>query len=262
MRLTFGGLAVLGALSCTSSEEFIAPEPTTCAASEARSALRVMSYNIKSGLESSLREVAEEIEVQSPDVVALQEVDRGVDRTGREDQAAWLAARLGYQAVYAAAIERGGGTYGIALLTRLPVAEARRIELRALGAWEPRVALDVTLCHGPDAQLRVVSTHADILAGGANLAQLRRELAASVGTGVLLMGDLNATPDSGGPRDFAQEGLDDLIARREGPTFWPNATRLDYIYADGPWAERLESVHIGTRKASDHFPVAADFVLP
>ena len=95
--------------------------------------LTLMSYNIKVGswTAGGLEAVAAVIAGVNPDIVALQEVDRGMARTGHVDQAAWLSERLGYHAVFAPA--SGGaafgveyGEYGIAMLSRRPIMEHDR----------------------------------------------------------------------------------------------------------------------------------------
>lgn len=256
--LTFAALL----FGCTPNYTLIAPSLTACDPSAAPAgSLRVASYNLKSGLETSLDQVAAAIEQLSPDIIALQEVDRFVDRSGRVDQAKVLADRLGYQEIYAAAIDRGGGSYGIALLSRLPVASVERVNLRAAGSYEPRVAIDAQVCVGPQV-LRVVATHADVLAATANLAALAEKLAPGVGQGVILLGDLNEKPTGSGPKRLRGAGFLDVIgAKAEGVSFWPNQTRIDYLFVDSPLSDHAVAAGIEQNKASDHYPVYVDFDL-
>ena len=61
------------------------------------------------------------------DIVALQEVR---DVPGKvPNQAATLAARLGFHHVFAPATPWGGGDEGVALLSRWPLGEVRRLRL-------------------------------------------------------------------------------------------------------------------------------------
>ncbi|NPV80782.1 MAG: hypothetical protein HPY52_10980 [Firmicutes bacterium] len=99
--------------------------------------MRFMSYNIKACMRKShnpkdqsevpgIMGIAEVIAAQSPDVVALQEVDRWRLRSGRVDQVRQLGESLGYHYAYAPAfssLEADGrkGEYGNALLSRLPI---------------------------------------------------------------------------------------------------------------------------------------------
>ncbi|CAA9362498.1 MAG: hypothetical protein AVDCRST_MAG93-7741, partial [uncultured Chloroflexia bacterium] len=92
-----------------------------------------MTYNIKVGTWTprGLEAIAEVIAAATPDIVALQEVDRYMERTGMVDQVAWLAERLGYHAAYGPAVSGehfGGnhGEYGLAVLSRWPIVEQER----------------------------------------------------------------------------------------------------------------------------------------
>lgn len=79
-----------------------------------------MTYNIRAATESSLAQIAVEIESHRPDVVALQEVAvNWGERSGYEDQAAYLAKVLDMHYFF-------GETYA------LPPAEGRK-EMRKYG---------------------------------------------------------------------------------------------------------------------------------
>ncbi len=225
--------------------------------------LRVASYNVKSGSETSLTRVREVIAGISADVVALQEVNVDVKSVGEADQVATLGHPLGYQSLYAATLSRGGiGTYGIGVLTRLPVKSVRRIELTAPGAAEPRVAIDTTLCAGK-LPIRVIATHADVWQPAPNIETLARELDGPVSAPTILLGDLNVKPNNPAIQSIATHGLVDLIGKlSEGPTFWPRPKRLDYVFVDGSLARSVVGAGIGTSRASDHYPVWVDFAFP
>ncbi len=255
-----GFVAVAPLAACTPNYTFVTPAFSSCpAGAVGPSRLRVASYNLKSGLETNLDQVADAIGEISPDVIGLQEVDHFVHRTGNVDQAKVLADRFGYQEIFAGAIDRGGGAYGIALLTRLPIESASRIDLQATGTYEPRVAIDARVCVGPQA-LRVVTTHADVIAATANVATLASRIAGGVGRGLIFMGDLNEGPTGGGPKSMVRTGMVDVIGlKAEGITFWPNKSRIDYLFVDPPLREHVVSAAIDQNKASDHYPVYADF---
>ena len=109
--------------------------------------LRLLAYNIRHGKgidgEIDLERIAELILKFAPDVVALQEVDRGTERTGGVDQAAELARLTGFDSFFAKFMDYQGGEYGMAILTRLPIIEAQRVAL----PWdvEPRSSAVVTV---------------------------------------------------------------------------------------------------------------------
>jgi endonuclease/exonuclease/phosphatase family metal-dependent hydrolase len=126
--------------------------------------LRVVSYNIRHGQgmdgRVDLERIARILESLRPDLVALQEVDRGCTRSGDADQAAVLGRRLGLHHAFAAFMEYQGGEYGLAVLSRHPVEEVRRHVLPP-GA-EPRTALEVRVRPpGASSPLSFVSIHLD-----------------------------------------------------------------------------------------------------
>ena len=82
-----------------------------------------------------------------------------------------------------------------------------------------------------------------------------------VGTGLLVAGDLNQTPDADAPRAFSSIGLTDVIHRfAEGPSFRGTSRRLDYIFADTAFAPDATATRLDV-DASDHIPIYADLVL-
>lgn len=95
--------------------------------------LRVMTYNIRHGvgtdMELDLRRVAEVIASAEADVVLLQEVDQGCDRSGSVDQAARLGELCGMEHRFATFREFENGHYGMAALTNLPIEEFAVVHL-------------------------------------------------------------------------------------------------------------------------------------
>jgi endonuclease/exonuclease/phosphatase family metal-dependent hydrolase len=247
--------------ACIPNDAFVNSNPlvTECQGEPPRS-VRVASYNIHSAADSSLAEIGDVIAEIAPDVIGLQEVN--VDFKG-EDQAKILADRLGYPYVYASALSRGlSHTYGIVLLSRLPLKRADRINLRTAGAAEPRVAIDATVCLGAKDQLRVIATHADVWAPSPNLEELRRRLDPTVTEKTILLGDLNVQPGDGPVEQFQKNGMTDLVGKLTGgPTFWPHGKQLDYLIVDRSLEDRATGAAIGQTHASDHLPIWADFAL-
>ncbi|MDL5158503.1 endonuclease/exonuclease/phosphatase family protein [Actinomycetospora termitidis] len=216
------------------------------------------------------------------DVLALQEVDRGQERSGRVDQTALVAtatdavdARFlpalvgtpGEQWREAGETDAGAEpSYGVGLVSRLPVARWRRIPLGssparlpllidarrpALVRDEPRVALAAELA-GPAPVGTVVATHLSF-APGVNVVQLLRLAHAlrDARPPVVVLGDLNMP----GPVPPAVlPGWRSLV--RE-PTFPGDLPRiqLDHVLArGGPGAPLPEVVQGGAvaGPVSDH----------
>lgn len=100
-------------------------------------AMKFMSYNIHIGNPPSqpssvvdMDAIAKVINNVSPDFVALQEVDKFTDRSGKTlDQAAKLAelTKMHYQ--FFKAINRSNGEYGVAILSKYPIIEYKQVSL-------------------------------------------------------------------------------------------------------------------------------------
>ena len=102
--------------------------------------LVLATLNIKHGAEG-LTTIAEAVREISPDIIGLQEVDVGCERSGGADEPAELARLAEYPYYrFAKAIPLGFGEYGTALLSRWPIESFEVIPLdsgygegRALG---------------------------------------------------------------------------------------------------------------------------------
>src|SRR5205807_4129654 len=84
--------------------------------------IRVMTYNIHVGVgmdkKLDLPRIASVINQQHPDLVGLQEVDRGVERTQRKDEIAELAKLTKMDYAFAFNLKYQGGQYGVAILSK------------------------------------------------------------------------------------------------------------------------------------------------
>ena len=170
--------------------------------------LRVMTYNIYGARATSpanaadLDAIAEVIRRQNPDFVTLNEVDVFTNRTGKDvHQACDLAEKLGMEWHFSKAIDRDGGEYGDAVLSKYPILEKRSYRLPC-AAEQP--GEDRSLCvirvqiDGKD--LYVASTHLDHLSGDASrlvqATEIRRIRDTELEGDLILCGDLNAIPSS------------------------------------------------------------------
>lgn len=244
--------------------------------------IRVLTYNIQHGegrdRVTDLARTAEVIKGVRPDLVALQEVDRGTERSGGVDQATALADLTGMHAEYGKAIDHEGGEYGVAVLSRWPIEHGENHPLPAVAGTEQRTALTVWVRAGQEGPLvRLTSTHLSQNWEPENtLAQalrLNERLASDEVAGVLA-GDINTATDSDAMRVLEMEWTI-AAAAAPGPTPpWPSASpttagqprgpgpgrrggpRSDYILVRpaGLWRV-LEAVVIDDNVASDHRPV-------
>jgi endonuclease/exonuclease/phosphatase family metal-dependent hydrolase len=238
--------------------------------------VRYAAWNVQSGFDAAagridLDGVAAAVRALDVDVVAVQEVDRGLPRSGGVDQVAELAARLGWHGAFAPALlgdpltrwvpvpaeDPGGPAYGVGLLARVPLHDVRRCALPGGGpgrrspdaqgpGWdgEPRVALSAVPEGGP----RVTTTHLSYLPWRA-LRQLHVVLGFA-GDGVVL-GDLNLPPAVLGVV-VAGTGW---TVHPTGPTFPAHDPRLqlDHVLTRGLALQ----VSAGPALTSDHRPVVA-----
>src|SRR5512142_1551034 len=87
----------------------------------------VLTYNIHHGEGTDgridLERIARVIRLVSPDLAALQEVDRRTTRSGGVDQLAELGRLTGMEPLFGKTIPHQGGDYGNAVLSRMQVAE-------------------------------------------------------------------------------------------------------------------------------------------
>src|SRR6266705_6832152 len=109
------------------SVSFIAGSSTDFNSSvpSAKRTLRVMTYNIHIGIgmdkTTDLKRLAGVINHEHPDLVGLQEVDRGVERTQRVDEIAEIAKLTRMEYAFAYNLHYQGGQYGVAILSRFPI---------------------------------------------------------------------------------------------------------------------------------------------
>ncbi len=235
---------------------------------QGRGPLRVLAYNIRHGEgtdgELDLERTAGVIRRAAPDLVALQEVDVGVARTGGVDQLAELERLTGMHGAFAEFMDFQGGSYGLAVLSRFPILARERIALPA-GRHEPRAVAVATVDLPGVGPLRFVSLHLDWLQedaerfaqAGALLAALEAERAP-----VVLAGDFNDLPGSRTMELFL-EGFEDApkpaAARSTFPSGEPER-EIDFVLWRGTAGGRFEARArvLEERVASDHRPVLAE----
>src|SRR5262249_7003846 len=125
---------------------------------------RVMTYNIHhgEGLDGKidLLRIADVIKREGADIVALQEVDKGVERTARRDLPAELAELTGMSCVFSNNFHYQGGEYGNAVLTRLPILRATNTHYKMLRVGEQRGLLQLVL-EVRGRELLLLATHID-----------------------------------------------------------------------------------------------------
>jgi endonuclease/exonuclease/phosphatase family metal-dependent hydrolase len=175
--------------------------------------LRVLSYNIHhaEGVDRrlDLPRIAELVKSVEPDLVALQEVDRGTSRTHRIDQPTELARLTKMGVVFGGNIRFQDGDYGNAVLSRFPIHRHQNHLLPTMDAGEQRGVLEVEVEMPHErGTLLFLATHLDHRpADRERLASVRviNELVADrTHHPAILAGDLNDVPDSETLREFGE----------------------------------------------------------
>lgn len=257
---------LLFAVICTG----VLPSHAQQVGDDATLSLRVLSYNIHHGEgmdgRIDLERIAGVIKAADADLVSLQEVDKGVKRTGGVDQPAVLAELTGMRVVFEKNIDFQGGEYGNAVLSRLPIERYKNHPLPQSIPGEQRGLLEVhVLASGRP--IVFFATHFDYHGDdGERLAstQMLRQLIEHEETKtVVVAGDLNALPDSRVMQrvwEFLTDTHDPETG--SGHTFPADAPdrRIDYIlHTPGAGLRAAECRVIDEPVASDHRPVVTVF---
>ncbi|GLW98484.1 endonuclease/exonuclease/phosphatase family protein [Microtetraspora sp. NBRC 16547] len=221
--------------------------------------LRVISYNIHEGADPgglfNPEAIAATLErlADGPSVIMLQEVGRGWPTSGTTDLATWLADRLGMRMAYTPEAET---CFGLAVLTNVPVVDVHGERLpRHPDALQHRALLQVTVLGADRRRYVIDGTHLSHDSSAARLNEIDG-LLGRVGDTTLLIGDLNAAPESPEIARLTGRGLKD--AGGAGPATFPETgKRIDWILT-GPAVELAPgSYRVTESAASDHRPISA-----
>jgi endonuclease/exonuclease/phosphatase family metal-dependent hydrolase len=268
--------------------------------------IRVMSYNIKHArgnddcvnptavpdtipeaeCEIDIERVAGVIEESGASIIGLQEVDRFWARSGGVDQPEELASMLGMNVCYGANLDHPADEhgdvphqYGTAVLSAFPIVDCNNTFLETPEGWEQRGALSATIDLGNGQAIQVLNTHLQAGREGEEAEAQRQRteqlggllnIASESDLPVVIMGDLNATPESDDLAAIANDtsgftdawvaatGDQDGFTSSASPDEDPRA-RIDYIWVDSSFAVVSAEVIVSdvTRLAADHYPVIA-----
>lgn len=230
---------------------------------------RILTWNLQGREGPDVDEVVDVIRARTPDLVALQEVQRS--------QADEIARGLGW------AVEWRFKHWpvvipaeGLAVLTPLPPRAVRTV--RIAGGWgfwsyRRRIAIAATI-DGPSGPMTVVNTHLGAGVGDAERLRQAQRVSDLVGTSLgIVTGDLNTHPGSIVLGALAGEGFrdawHDVHPERPGATNWPPGPRsgpatqrLDYVLlSPGLWATAAELPTVADAdwarygQLSDHLPL-------
>ena len=238
--------------------------------------LRVATYNVHGciGIDRQRSEsrIAEVIASTSADIVGLQELDLGRARSAHADQAALIAAQLGWKYHFHPAMRSGDEQYGNAIVSRFPIVLQCAAEMPGAPPWycrEQRIAIwmKAETDLGP---VHIINSHFGL---GRSERKLQAQLlvgptwlgSVPPGEPAILLGDFNSVTTSPAYRVIAAQLRDvrtlvrPLRAFRTFPTRLPSLA-VDHIFVNDVLSPTQLSVHRTplARLASDHFPLVCE----
>lgn len=240
--------------------------------------IRLTTFNIQHGRNHNLPGdvidlplMAENAAGTGAMIFGFNEVRRGQDADNGSfpDTPAILGRALQGEAVFGKAISLGPGRdYGNALVSRCPVLQWEVIPIpdpakeEKQRCFEARSILRALIDTG-GTKLTLLITHFGLSPEERrNAAQTVLALTKDVQTPLVLMGDLNSTPDDPVIERLKTTLTDAAAAlQREEPTFPSDAPaqRIDYIFLKNC---RPLGIHTVQKIVSDHFALTAEIELP
>jgi endonuclease/exonuclease/phosphatase family metal-dependent hydrolase len=234
--------------------------------------MRLLTYNIHKGIGGrdrryDLDRTIQVIEEENPDLICLQEVDRGVRRSRHDDQPLRLSEALRSTAwLYQLNVHIQRGGYGNLILSRWPIQGHHQISLRQ-GQRKPRGA-QMAVVETPEGPLHVVNVHLGLAERERHWQvehllnhHLFRE---SAHLPTIVAGDTNDWRETLGAGVYRRHGFAQLTAPRSRFRTFPAylaVGSLDKVFARGAIALRRAHVVRSplARQASDHLPLVVDF---
>ena len=233
-------------------------------AEPARVRLNVMSYNIHVGIgmdkKLDLARIAEVIRRERADIVGLQEVDRGVERTGRVDEIRELARLTGMDYAFAHNLDYQGGQYGVAVLSRFPILAIDHRRYANPRERERRGFIRVEIEVG-GRRLNFVTTHLDYQFLDGRVFETEQLLKAleDVRGPLIVAGDFNEEPPGGAYEMMLKAGFADGWAQEKtaGLTYPADkpTKRIDYVFHRNLGENVRATVSVPNTLASDHRPL-------
>ena len=257
---------------------FIAPASHSFAnehmdAKEKAIQVKVMSYNIHHAVGEDnvldLERIAKVIEDSGAEIIGLQEVDNHwSERSNFEDQAKWLAERLGMHYTYAANLDQDPlnhgeprRQYGTAVLSNYPIIDAENYPLTKIGNTEQRGLLE-TVINVKGHHLKFYNTHLALTSAERDI-QVKEiiEIASETEGPKVIMGDLNAKPDSNEMQPLFASYKDAFADQNDAYTIPADlpTRRIDYIFTSNEM--QTNHAEVISTIASDHLPIVAELTL-
>jgi endonuclease/exonuclease/phosphatase family metal-dependent hydrolase len=266
LALFISSIALLGTLAFSvPAARFFTSSPPE------KKTLRVMTYNIHVGVgmdkKLDLQRIAEVINAEHPDLVGLQEVDRGVKRTEGKDEIAELAKLTAMKYAFAHNLDYQGGQYGVAILSRFPVKQSdhRKYQNRREAERRGMIRVEIEFA---GRTLNFVTTHLDYQFEDGRVFETEQLLKFLEGINgpLIVVGDFNEEPQ-GNAYKLILTGFEDawIVAKmKEQGLSYPAdrpVKRIDYIFTRRSDRLRVKRPRIISTAASDHLPLVADIQI-
>jgi len=226
-----------------------------------------MTYNIHHGEDMKgkidIAQIAEVINRYKPDIVALQEVDSVTIRNGKVDQMAELRRLTHMQQTYGRNFAYEGGSYGLGILSRFPIAETKNYRLPYYPGdanGDTRLMFEATLQISKNVQLKFATVHLDYKQASQRKIQaidMLLQLENLTGNPTIIAGDFNAEPGEECvtviEKQFTELMKNDTLFTYPADT---PIKKIDYIFLSkkNKWKPVRQEV-IDEKNASDHRPV-------
>jgi endonuclease/exonuclease/phosphatase family metal-dependent hydrolase len=233
--------------------------------------LRVMTYNIHVAVgmdkKLDLQRIADVINGQHPDLVGLQEVDRGVKRTEGKDEIAELAKLTSLKYAFAHNLDYQGGQYGVAILSRFPIGAIDHRKYENKREAERRGMIRVEVDVGGKT-VNFVTTHLDHQHEDGRVFETEQLLGflSEQKAPLIVVGDFNDEPTGAAYKLMLTRFEDGWVrshAKEEGLSYPADkpTKRIDYIFTGHSDRMRAKKAWIVNTLASDHLAVVADLEI-
>ncbi|HPN38874.1 MAG TPA: endonuclease/exonuclease/phosphatase family protein [Melioribacteraceae bacterium] len=242
----------------------------------AQTKINVLSYNIHHGEGTDgivdLIRIADIIKNVDADFVALQEVDKGVERSFCIDIADSLAKLTGMYSSFFKNINFQGGEYGNAILSRHKILLDTNYHYKMLNNNEQRGLLVTKILYNADT-LYFMNTHIDYRKEDAerllNMAQLKEICLTLQNYPIIICGDFNDLPNSNTIKSIS-EYFTDVSTINKLLTFSSDKPeiKIDYIMVrdndnNNLIQSKIRPISVKTiqSNASDHLPIFCELIF-
>ena len=228
---------------------------TTTVSYSQKSSFRLLSYNVRNGKgmdgKTDLTRIAAVLKKANADVVAIQELDSMTKRSNNTDVLSILAKETGLFNTYGAAIDYGGGKYGVGILSREKPIASYTVPLP--GREEKRVLLVTEFNDYVIFCTHLSLTDADRLASIAIIdSQATRYIKP-----IYLLGDLNAEPFS--PTIAALKENWKQLSNDDSTFPSPSPKKcIDFVFSRNSRKKVTNAAVIDEPVASDHRPLLVE----